>query len=85
MATNESIISIPWEGSMVERAQVKAKKLGSLNNSILRGGGNAAGYLGEEAVASYIEAEIISCDKGDDKYNYDIRKDGQKIEIKTRK
>ena len=85
MATNKRIISIPWDVLMVERAQAKAKKLGSISNSILKGGGNAAGYLGEEAVASYIEAEIISCGKGDDKYNYDIWKDGQKIEIKTKR
>jgi hypothetical protein len=46
MVTNKRIVSIPWDASMVERAQVKAKKLGSINNSILKGGGNAAGYLG---------------------------------------
>ena len=54
------------------QAQTKAKKLGRINNSILRGGGNAAGYLGEEAVAAYIEAKITSCNKGDEKYDYDI-------------
>jgi hypothetical protein len=85
MATNKRIISIPWDALMVERAQAKAKKLGSLNNSILKGGGNAAGYLGEEAVASYIEAEIISCDKGNDKYDYDIWKNDRKIEVKTKR
>ena len=85
MATNKRIISIPWDALMIERSQKKAKKLGGIKNSILKGGGNIAGYLGEEAVASYVEAEIISCNKGNDKYNYDIWKDGRKIEIKTKR
>jgi len=34
----------------------KLNQLGKINNSILKGGGNAAGYLGEEAVAAYIKA-----------------------------
>ena len=86
MVNNQKLISIPWDSRMVEQAQSKAKKLGRINNSILKGGGNAAGYLGEEAVAAYIGAKITSCDKGDDKYNYDIiAKDGRRIEIKTKR
>ena len=68
MAENKKFISIPWDSRMVDRARTKAKKLGGIKNSILKGGGNAAGYLGEEAVASYIKAKIISCDEGNDKY-----------------
>ena len=86
MVKNQKLISIPWDSRMVEQAQSKAKKLGRINNSILKGGGNAAGYLGEEAVAAYIGAKITSCDKGDDKYDYDIiAKDGRRIEIKTKR
>ena len=86
MVKNQKLISIPRDSRMVEQAQSKAKKLGRINNSILKGGGNAAGYLGEEAVAAYIGAKITSCDKGDDKYNYDIiAKDGRRIEIKTKR
>ena len=86
MVKTQKLISIPWDSRMVEQAQSKAKKLGRINNSILKGGGNAAGYLGEEAVAAYIGAKITSCDKGDDKYNYDIiAKDGRRIEIKTKR
>lgn len=85
MASNK-IISIPWDGIMVDRARSKAKKLGEIKNSILRGGGNVAGYLGEEAVAAYIGAKITSCDKGSDKYNYDITtKGGRRVEIKTKR
>ena len=85
MAQNK-IIRIFWDDTMVTRAQNKAKKLGRINNSILKGGGNAAGYLGEEAVASYIGAKITSCDKGTDKYDYDIiAKDGRRVEVKTKR
>ena len=57
---------------MVKSAFLKASKLGSLNNSILSGSGNAAGYLGEEAVADYLGADIVS----DGEYNFDLFKDG---------
>ena len=83
---NNKIISIPWDANMVDRARSKAKKLGKIRNSILKGGGNTAGYLGEEAVAAYIGAKITSCNKGSDKYDYDITaKDKRKIEIKTKR
>ena len=85
MAANKRIINIPWDALMIDRARNKARKLGAIKNSILQGGGNLAGYLGEEAVASYINAEIISCNDGDDKYNYDIWKDKTRIEIKTKR
>ena len=85
MATNKGVISIPWGANMINRASKKAKSLGSIKNSILKGGGNLAGYLGEEAVAAYINAEIISCNDGDDKYNYDIWKNSRRIEVKTKR
>lgn len=86
MVNNKKLISIPWDDRMVTRAHKKAKQLGGIRNSILKGGGNAAGYLGEEAVAAYIEAQIISCDKGTNKYDYDIRtRDERKVEVKTKR
>jgi len=51
---------IPCTKDMIESAIEKAEKLGKLNNSITGGIGNIAGYLGEEAVASYLGSEIIS-------------------------
>jgi hypothetical protein len=86
MVNNKKLISIPWDDRMVTRAQKKAKQLGGIRNSILKGGGNAAGYLGEEAVAAYIKAQIISCDKGTSKYDYDIwTRDERKVEVKTKR
>ena len=61
------MIKLPFDDAMIERAREKAMSLGSINNSILRGGGNIAGYLGEEALAPYVNADIVSNNRGLDK------------------
>ena len=33
---------------MIDKARTKAKELGRLNNSILKGKGNLAGFIGEQ-------------------------------------
>ena len=83
--SKDLIVEIPFSVEMVRSAKSKAKALGKIKNSILGGAGNFAGYLGEEAVAEYIGAEIISNDEGDDKYNYDLVKGGSQIEVKTKR
>lgn len=71
---------------MIARATKKAEMLGPLNNSILRGRGNKAGYLGEEALAPYINAEIVSNNRGLDKYSYDLMlSSGGRCEVKTKR
>ena len=79
------ILEIPFTEEMVKSAKRKAKALGRIRNSILKGKGNFAGYLGEEAVAAYIDAEIISNNSGEDKYNHDLIKKGRRIEVKTKR
>ena len=79
-------IRLEFTQQMIESAKLKAASLGSINNSILRGGGNLAGYLGEEVLASYIGAEIVSNDRGMEKYNHDLlMPDGVRIEVKTKR
>ena len=51
---------------MKKRAWHKARSMGKLKNSILQGGGNIAGFLGEEVVNYLIRGEISNT------YNYDI-------------
>jgi hypothetical protein len=58
------MISLPFSQEMIDSAKLKANSLGSINNSILRGAGNIAGYLGEEALAAYIDADIVSNNRG---------------------
>ena len=62
---------------MRQRSQEKAEEMGSLNNSILNGSGNYAGFLGEEIVNDYINGVI------DNTYDYDIIKDGLKFDVKS--
>ncbi|MAF25452.1 hypothetical protein CL634_07750 [bacterium] len=79
------IVEIPFTKEMVESAKKKAKALGKIKNSILKGKGNLAGYLGEEAVASYIDAVIVSNDEGEAKFGHDLLKDNKRIEVKTKR
>ena len=80
------MISLPFSKDMLDRAKAKANNLGSIKNSILKGRGNLAGYLGEEALAPYIGAEIVSNNRGLDKYNHDLlMKDGNRVEVKTKR
>ena len=84
-SSQNKIVEVPFTKEMVASAKEKARNLGKINNSILKGKGNLAGYLGEEIVARYIKAHIISNDEGEEKYNHDLVKNGQKIEVKTKR
>ena len=83
-SSQSTIVEVKFTDDMVARAKTKAKRLGSINNSIRKGKGNIVGYLGEEIVAHYMKADIISNDEGTEKYNYDLVKDGKKIEVKSK-
>ena len=77
---------IPHTQEMITSASQKAVALGPLKNSIEEGRANKAGYLGEEAVAAYLNAEIMSSDEGTDKFHYDlILPDGRRAEVKTKR
>tara|TARA_R110002012_G_scaffold68704_1_gene178363 strand:- start:136 stop:681 length:546 start_codon:yes stop_codon:yes gene_type:complete len=80
------MIKLPFNEQMIISAKAKAESLGSINNSILSGAGNIAGYLGEEALAAYISADIVSNNRGLDKYNHDLLlEDGHRVEVKTKR
>ena len=64
---------------MIEKAQDWAKYLGSINNSITKGGGNLAGRLGELALANYLGVCV------EDHKDYDMIYNGEKIEVKTKR
>tara|TARA_R110000824_G_scaffold264523_1_gene453368 strand:- start:9616 stop:10146 length:531 start_codon:yes stop_codon:yes gene_type:complete len=76
---------------MITTAFEKASMLGVLNNSITHGQGNAAGYLGEEAVAAYLGGKIVSSEEGVQKYNHDLLlydrrfPQGLRAEVKTKR
>jgi len=79
------MIKLNFDQSMIDNAVKKAEDLGSINNSITSGRGNLAGYLAEIALTKYLGCKNISCDKGRDKYDYDLIKDGRKIDVKTKR
>ncbi len=79
------MIQLPYTEEMVKEARKEAVKLGSLNNSILRGAGNVAGFLGEIATTSFLNADRISNKEGTDKYHHDIIWNNEKCEVKTKR
>jgi len=64
---------------MIKSAQVKAKEMGELHNSIIRGAGNFVGFLGEEVVNSVLGG-IIKNTK-----DYDLVYDGFTYDVKTKR
>lgn len=73
------MIEIKITEAMKRRAWTKARAMGTLRNSITRGAGNIAGFLGEEIANSLIEGEVSNT------YNYDIVKRGIKYDVKTKR
>lgn len=70
---------IPFTKEMIARARVRAEEMGSIKNSITKGGGNVAGFLGEEAFCAYTGASIVG---GKD---YDVVLNNEKVEVKTKR
>ena len=64
---------------MLDAARQKAKELGKLHNSILKGKGNLAGFIGEQIALSFLGGEWQNT------YEYDILlSDGEKVDVKTK-
>ena len=61
------MFKVPYTTEMVQQARKEAIELGALNNSILKGAGNVAGFLGEIALASFLNADRISNKEGKEK------------------
>lgn len=62
-------------------ASLNASRLGSLKNSITKGDGNIAGYLGEEVARRHLDGVIEETNY----YNHDMLIMGYKVEIKTKR
>ena len=69
---------IPHTDEMIEEAQEWSNQLGAIKNSITKGRGNMAGKLGELAFSAYVGSPL------EDKPNYDMIHNGEKLEIKTK-
>ena len=74
------MIEIDVTQQMKKRAWKKAREMGVIHNSIMKGGGNIAGFLGEEIANSLIDGAINNT------YDYDITsKSGVKYDVKTKR
>jgi hypothetical protein len=73
------MIEIIITGDMLVTARDKAAEMGRLNNSITRGQGNIAGFLGE-AVAQQVMGGVLA-----NTYDYDlILCNGKTVDVKTK-
>jgi hypothetical protein len=73
------MVKINIEKEWIENAKKKAKDLGILNHSILKGQGNITGFIGEFMVENFLKGKIKNT------YDYDIVKNGIKIDVKSKK
>ena len=72
------MIEVKMTKAMKERAAKKAQEMGSLNNSITKGEGNLAGFIGEEIANKLIKGKIKNT------YDYDIVSD-YTYDVKTKR
>ena len=64
---------------MIENVRVKSEEMGRLRNSILKGGGNLAGFIGEQIALEYLGGTWHNT------YSYDIiLPNGKKVDVKTK-
>ena len=73
------MIEVVITGEMLVTARDKAAEMGKLRNSITRGQGNLAGFLGEAVAQHVLGGELANT------YEYDlVMKDGTTIDVKTK-
>lgn len=70
-----SIVEVDITDEMRAQANLKAEKLGELKNSITRGQGNMAGYIGELVVLKILGGELKNTRDFDILFENDIKAD----------
>ena len=73
------MIEIEITQEMKKRAWRKSREMGEINNSITKGDGNIAGFLGEEVANHVIKGGINNT------YDYDIVKNDVTYDVKTKR
>jgi hypothetical protein len=73
------MIQVEIKKEWVENAKDKAKELGVLKHSFMKGQGNIIGFLGEIVVSDFLKAKI------ENTYDYDLVKGNVKIDVKSKK
>lgn len=77
--TDDGFIEIDITPEMIVSAQAKADEMGELKNSIRRGKGNLAGFLGEEVVLTAFAGSTSH-----NTYEHDIKFEEVSFEVKTK-
>tara|TARA_R110002073_G_C9074053_1_gene546128 strand:+ start:21 stop:524 length:504 start_codon:yes stop_codon:yes gene_type:complete len=72
------MIEIEITDDMLSSATQKAEEMGKLNNSILKGKGNIAGFLGEQVALKVLGGEWSNT------FDYDIVVGDIKVDVKTK-
>ena len=73
------MIEVTITDEMLLAARAKAVEMGKINNSILKGGGNVAGFLGEQIAMSVLGGDWNNT------YDYDFTTEaGKHVEVKTK-
>jgi len=73
------IIEVPIPEAIIKKAYKRSEEMGVLRNSITKGAGNVAGFIGELVVLKYFGGELA------DTKDFDILKDDIKYEVKTKR
>jgi hypothetical protein len=73
------MIKLSYTREMVNEAKILADEMGELKNSITKGCGTKAGFLGEIAICNYLGA------KKESKFNHDLLLGDLKIEVKSKR
>jgi hypothetical protein len=77
--TQDHFIEVEITADMHARAQAKAQEMGELKNSIRRGQGNLAGFLGEEVVLAAWSGSVSH-----NTFQHDITFEEATFEVKTK-
>jgi hypothetical protein len=73
------MIEVVISPAMLVEARDKAAEMGQLRNSIIRGAGNIAGFIGEAIAQQVLGGELFNT------YDYDLMlPDGIRIDVKTK-
>ena len=72
------MVEIKISAGIRKKAELAARKIKPLRNSILRGKGNIYGEIGERIVAEFLGARKVQS------YDFDLKKNKTRLEVKTK-
>ena len=73
------MIEVPITQQQIEIAESKSAEMGLLKNSVTKGEGNVAGFVGELVAAEHIGAEVQNT------YDYDLLLGDIRIDVKSKR